>query len=399
MEYPRTGAFMVRACTALLDRLDEVVDRVVTEIEQVEPVYGELRLVEREELRRSNKANLSAVLGFLAGKPGVHTSTPRDTGYRRAEIGVPLPAVLRAYRIGSGVVWDELLAETRDDPDDNRALLTAAAEVWQLVDDYSQALTAGYQEAVAEQLRRDARAHDAALDALLTGQVEGARLWECARTLGLPPQGTYAVVAATDAEAAEALPGIAKTLSVLGVSSAWRVRAVGQVGIVVLTPRFTEQRLLAILSERAIGRVGISSPFPTLTEAPAALRQSELACAATQPGSREVLRYDDALLPVLLAGSPEVATALSRTVLGPVLALPAHDRETLLDTLRAWFAHDGEVSAIAAAQFCHRNTVRLRLNRVATLTGRRLTSPRSATEIQLALEAHRIFGGGSARQA
>ncbi|WP_330179350.1 helix-turn-helix domain-containing protein [Nocardia sp. NBC_01503] len=395
MNTPNTlpGGFVARASTALLERIDDVVDRVAAEIERAEPVYGSLHAVTPEDLRRANRANLESILGHLAGRREAGIAAPRSTGHRRAETGVPLPAVLRAYRIGSGVVWDELLAMAGDDPVASRELLDIASHVWKLVDDYSQALTDGYQETVAEQLRRDARAHDAALDALLSGQVDGARLWEFARTLGIPAQGSYVVVASTTGTAAsEALPGVDKGLSMLGVSSAWRVRADSHIGIIALTTRFTEPRLRALLAERSVGRVGISSTFGTLVDASAALRQAELACAATQPGSHQVLGYDDALIPVLVAGSPEVSSALARSILGPILALPEHDREVLLETMRTWFEEDGEVSAVAAALFCHRNTVRFRINRVAELTGRRLTEPRAATEIHLALEARRILG-------
>ncbi|WP_306362860.1 CdaR family transcriptional regulator [Nocardia sp. CC227C] len=388
--YPPDG-FVARACAALLDRIDEVVAVVAAEIERAEPVYGTQRLVGGDDLRRNNRENLGAILRYLAGYPGgLGTAMPRETGYRRAQDGVPLPAVLRAYRIGTGVVWNQLLTMTDHDPTAERELLDAASEVWKLVDEYSQAMTTGYQEAVAERLRSDARAHDAALDALLTGHADGARMWECARTLGLPASGQFVVVvAATDA--VNVTPGVGKSLAMLGVASAWRVRVDSHAGIIALTPRFTDQRLCSALTERAVGRVGISSPYTGLTETPAALRQAELACAATEPGSHEVIRYRDALIPMLLAGSPEVASALADSVLAPILALPAHDRDTLLDTARMWFAHDGEVSTVASALYCHRNTVRFRVNRIADLTGRRLSSPRAATEIQLALEACRIL--------
>lgn len=395
MSTPRNPpvGFVARASADLLERLEIFIDRVATEIEQAEPVYGRNHAVSPDELRRTSYDNLRDVLSYLAGEPNPGTAAPHATGQRRAEAGVPLPAVLRAYRIGAGVVWDALVEMAGQDPESNRELLLMASEVWRLVDDYSQALTAGYQETVAERQRRDARAQDAALDAVLTGQTEGARLRECAAILGLPVQGGFVVVAAsTGGTTAEALPGIDKALSMLGVPSAWRARADSHVGIVSLTTRFTEARLHSLLTERTVGRVGISTGFSALTDAATGLRQADLACAATQPGAHEVLRYDDALIPVLLVGAPEVAAALTHSVLGPLLALPEHDREALLDTIRAWFTHEGEVSAVAAALFCHRNTVRFRLNRVAELTGRRLSAPHAATEVHLALEAHRLLG-------
>ncbi|WP_280441873.1 PucR family transcriptional regulator [Nocardia brasiliensis] len=391
--HPRPDGFVARACAALLDRIDEVVLEVAAAIESTEPVYGARDLVSTAELHQNNRTNLVAILSYLTGSADAPTAAPHETGRRRAEQGVPLPPVLRAYRIGTRVVWDALLAAAGSDLEANRELLSMASQVWQLVDDYSQALTAGYQEAVAERDRRDARAHDAAFDALLAGQVDGPRLWDCARTLRLPQQGSYVVVVAADAEV---VPGVAEALAVLGVSSAWRVRLDNQIGVVALTPRFTPERLATSLRERRCGRIGVSSPFSALTEAPAALRQAEITCAAAIPG--EVLHHDQALVPVLLASAPEVAAALRAAVLGAVLALPEHDRAVLLTTVQAWFDHDGEIAAVAAALYCHRNTVRFRLNRVAELTGRRLSAPVAAAQVHLALQAHRILAGATERR-
>ncbi|MFQ6331737.1 PucR family transcriptional regulator [Nocardia sp. CWNU-33] len=390
------GSFVTRASAALLQRLDGIADRLTAQIEQAESFYGGAGLVASQDLWLSNRANLGAALAYLSRHTAPSTAAPRDTGRRRAEAGVPLPSVLRAYRIGGEVIWDELLAEAGDDSRANQELLAVATEIWRLMDEYSQALTVGYQEAITAQVRRDAGAHDAAMDALFSGQTDGARLWECARTLGLPAHGEFVVAAAsTETAATEALPGIDTALSMLGVASAWRLRMDTHIGIISLTARFTAERLCALLAERAVDRIGVSSAFTTLPETPVALHQAELACAAAHPGSGEVLRYEEALIPVLLAGSPAVSGALAEAVLGPILALPAHDRDTLLTTVCEWFERDGDVAAVAAALFCHRNTVRLRLSRVAQLTGRRLATPRAATEIDLALRAHRILGGNT----
>ncbi|MRH90729.1 hypothetical protein GFY24_25375 [Nocardia sp. SYP-A9097] len=390
-------SFVARASAALLRRLDGITDRLTGQIEQAESFYGSAGLVSSEELWRSNHTNLGAVLRYMSGQGALETTAPRETGNRRAQTGVPLPSVLRAYRLGGELIWDELLAEAGSDAVAKEELLTVASEIWRLTDQYSQTLTIGYQQAVTEQVRRDARAHDAAMDALLTGRVDGARQWECARTLGLPPQGEFVVVAAsTDDAAQDALPGIDTALSLLGVASAWRLRVDVHLGIVSLTPRFTIDRLCGLLRERGAGSIGVSSVAATLPELPMGLRQAELACAAVESGLSRVQRYETALIPVLLAGSPEVATALTSTVLGPILTLAAHDRDTLLTTLRAWFEHDGDIAAAAAALFCHPNTVRLRLNRIARLTGRRLGAPHTVTEFDLALRAHRIHGGAPA---
>ena len=52
-----------------------------------------------------------------------------------------------------------------------------------------------------------------------------------------------------------------------------------------------------------------------------------------------------------------------------------------------WLACGGFVDTAAKTLFCHPNTVRYRLNRVAEHTGRSLTDPRAVTELILALQA------------
>jgi DNA-binding PucR family transcriptional regulator len=65
---------------------------------------------------------------------------------------------------------------------------------------------------------------------------------------------------------------------------------------------------------------------------------------------------------------------------------PAHDRDVLLDTVEAWPDHDGSINQIARHMFCHPNTVRQRLRRLETHTGRSVNNPRDATELFIALD-------------
>jgi DNA-binding PucR family transcriptional regulator len=83
---------------------------------------------------------------------------------------------------------------------------------------------------------------------------------------------------------------------------------------------------------------------------------------------------------------------MAAAVLGRVLALPAHDRDLLLDTLAAWYETGGNVNRSADRLYCHRNTVRYRLNRLSALTGRPPTEPYAAAETAIALQAYRLHG-------
>jgi DNA-binding PucR family transcriptional regulator len=135
----------------------------------------------------------------------------------------------------------------------------------------------------------------------------------------------------------------------------------------------------------------VSERFSSLATAPRALRQARVACLAAAPDSKVVLRYEDEPVAIMLASAPEAGSAFAQSVLGPVLAQPAADRELLLGTLRSWFAQGASTSAAAEQLFVHRNTVRYRLRRVEELTGRSLADPAVIGQFHFAMEAIRIF--------
>lgn len=60
--------------------------------------------------------------------------TSRRIGEVRAEQGVPLDAVLHAFRMGGAMVWQDLVDETAcRHPEDIRLLVHVAADVWNFV--------------------------------------------------------------------------------------------------------------------------------------------------------------------------------------------------------------------------------------------------------------------------
>ena len=65
----------------------------------------------------------------------------------------------------------------------------------------------------------------------------------------------------------------------------------------------------------------------------------------------------------------------------------------LLDTLAAFLASDGSPTRAADELYCHRNTVMHRLRRIESVTGRKVTDPRSRLLWQLALLGTAARGG------
>jgi hypothetical protein len=374
----------------LLDRVDEIAASLAQQTMKEVPAYR--AAVPMEDLRETTTANLAALLGRMCGAASSDIDAPVITGKRRAVQGVPLHEVLHSFRIGGLYIWRELVDAAEGNQETVVELGAAASEMWAIVDEFSQVIGDAYRETIAEQSRADASVRRALLEALLDGRLgDGSALWECAETLGLPPHGSFVVVAAETAQAGrEALPGVEAKLRRRDVRFAWLTRFGHQLGVVTLTPRFGIDALCAELLELSTGRIGVSDTFDTLQHTTDALRHAKLACAAATPRTRDLVRYEQAPLAVFVANAPEAALTLARTVLGPVLDLPSESRDPLLDALRAWFAAGGSAADAAETLFCHPNTIRYRLRRITALTGRQLSDPGMLAELHVALEAVRI---------
>lgn len=378
----------------LLTMVDDLARELADRIRRAEGHYRRADGVPADDLWESCRNNLRHILTQLAGDAPLDVEAARATGQRRAEQGVPLPAILHAYRIGGRYVWDTLVAHAEDNDAAREALFRTAGDVWTIIDDYSEALIEAYRETIADQAGHNLQVRNAVLTSLLDGSLgDGSRVWECAAMLNLPHQGTFVVVVAETLRAGdEALPGVEIALRRHDVASAWRLETARQVGVVAVRAPTAVTKICEQIAPLARGRVGVSETYTHLDQSAAALRQAQVACAAATPGTPELLRYEQHPTAVLLASVPELARNIANAILGPVLALPAADRKGLLDTMRAWFAEHGSASATAARMHMHRNTVHYRLRRVETLTGRDFTKPTDVGELHLALESIRILG-------
>jgi PucR C-terminal helix-turn-helix domain/GGDEF-like domain len=380
----------------LLARIDDLTTQLSEQIQKAEAFYRDGQVVPLDDLRQSCQENLEHILTQLAGAAPHRVEPARKTGRRRAEQGVPLPPILHAYRIGGRYIWDTLITHADTSTTVRDALLRTAADIWTIIDIYSEAVTEAYRETIAEQAHRNAQIRAAALSSLLDGDVrDESRLWESAAMLRLPHQGTFVVVAAETPEpGVEALPGVENALRRHDAGSAWRLDHGTYVGVVSVRPPFTVAKLCQQLCMLATGRVGVSEAYANLDQTAAALRQAQVACLAATPRSRELVRYEQQPIAVLLASVPELSANVARAVVGPLLDLPTPERGVLLETLRTWFAESGSANAVAARLHVHRNTVHHRLRRVENLTGRNLTQPTAVGELHLALESIRILNIG-----
>ncbi|MGQ4731426.1 PucR family transcriptional regulator [Streptomyces sp. Ju416(a)] len=405
-----------RAARVLVASLPALTDRLVEALYAQEPAYRTAIDSDRaevwQEVHHSLRHNVGSLIQPREFRESAHR-TSRWIGEIRAEQGVPLDAVLHAFRMGGAMVWQDLVDETaRRDPDDIRLLVHVAADVWNFVDEHCGVVADAYRQAERRQSWRRENRQRLMVAALLDGTARIADLAEAAEMLGLPEQGRYAVlavaggvaaggagsgagagVAAASRAGAAARPPVELPVGAPGATALWHPGPDAEFAILPLTGSPGELgELAAALGVPAGTRAGIGSAVDGLAALGDARRLAETALRAC-PASGGTVLLDEHLPDALVVSCPALAGALADRVLGPLDRLDPADRDVIVETLTAWLDADGSAQRAGARLYCHRNTVLNRLRRFEQLTGRCLTRPRDAVEVSLALAGRRLLGG------
>ncbi|NUP25813.1 MAG: helix-turn-helix domain-containing protein [Nocardia sp.] len=378
---------------ALADSVEAMTDVLVDRIAAADISYSEPGLLTHDQLHRTCLENLTTVIGALAGAGPLRLQPARDAGRLKAEQGIPVASLLHAYRLGGRLIWEELTKWSAG-PGDAR-LHDLATRLWELVDLYSDAAVEAYRETEILLAHSDAQVQSRLVRTLFDDHSGNpARVLEVLRTLGFPERGAFAV-AAIDTEPTAPLP--AKLIAALrdaGVRSVWDAQIDAYLGLLSAASEAGIERAAATLSTFVGDRIGLSAVVTTPLSITAAVTEARLASRSVRPGSPAVVRFGDEPAAHLLIAVPEAGRRAAAQILGPVLDLPAGERDDLIEVLEAWFRCGGSAAAVAETIHCHRNTVRYRLRKIRDLTGRDTTDPRQSAELFLALEALTLLGPG-----
>ncbi|WP_187366451.1 PucR family transcriptional regulator [Trebonia kvetii] len=386
MSHHEAAAAIVAAVRTGLPGLTE---RVVTRIRAEIPFYATHDVVAPDDLRDSVSANVGYILDSLTGTATANLSAPHATGRTRAAQGVPLAEMLTAYRLGVAELWTELVTAARSLPGVHAEdVIDLAGAVFAVQNTYSDAALDAYRDEAREILRARERERAALVEVILTGTTAKGALWEVANALRLPLDGVFLVIAAETELGHDPIPHAESALAVIDVRSVWRLDAEVSLGVLSLPDRSRNGAVLGVLDRHATGRIGASPVFAELHQAGWGLQLARLALGSPAGGSK-VTQFRDSPIDLLVAAAPHAALQAARAVLGALLRLPGEELELLLGTFEAWVRASGSATVAGAELYCHPNTVRYRLRRIESATGRTLANPGEVAELVTAVRAWR----------
>ena len=134
-------------------RVDDLARRVAAAIRSEVDFYRQTDVIPEDQLLADTTANPRYVFAALQEGSAFDTSPAVTTGHNRAQAGVPLPAVMDAFRVASHVLWGVMIDLARSAPGVGaEALLRATALFWQAQDRYTDAMTSAYRQQATQQI-------------------------------------------------------------------------------------------------------------------------------------------------------------------------------------------------------------------------------------------------------
>lgn len=392
--------------TALGRRVDGVSDDVVAYVVARMPELGAAadgRVV--ADTAESARANIGAIAAMFAyGIPSTTIEPPHGAvTFARAMIrrGVGLPAILRAYRVGHGALWDAWMALAATEIGDPELLAAVLRATSSFMFEYMDAVCVALVHECDAERRRWARTAAAARAATARMLLEGgpADVDAASRALGYELGRHHIALIlwrdphdddAGDALLEQSARGLASALGCAdpllvpagsGVLWAWAgsYAPFDPAALRALPERAPDARVRIALGAPGTGSDGFRTSHE---QADRTLRVLTLTRA--RPGA--VARYEDVAFLAALCADPGQARAFAALELGP-LAAEDPAAATLRATLAA-FLESGCSHVRAARRLrVHEKTVTARVRRAEALLGHRVDARRRELAAALLVRA------------
>jgi len=349
----------------------------------------------REDTREVTAALIRTWLTILAtGEPATDDMLLpiRHEARRRAVQGIDLQSLLRAYRVGTRVIWRELLAAPGWAEPGMAGLVSRVAE---RALDYAHTLATEVATAYMTEVQDAARVlkycRSAMLDAILAG-LEPEH-FTGPKELCLP----HCVVVA------QVKPGLSR-VQLEEIGQAFRKRAdaglwtIRYCSVVAAIPQPApaardelRQHLAGLIRAGKIMAAGIGGRSETAAETRSSYQEAAAALRAGSClglGCTAVYDYREFAPLIALMSEPGQADRFTAAVLEPLAELAS--RGWVLPTVEAYLARQGHLKEIAAALDVHPNTVKYRLRELRPYIGSSLSDGDHPATVLLALRVRRL---------
>jgi len=404
-----SGALAPRAAEISAD----IYQLIVREIPQLRGDKRVLTLLEASV--GENVATMLHVLEHGIDLEKVHApAAAQEYARRLAQRGVPIAALLRAYRIGSARFQDWCLEELGRSTDQASVIsatgLRIAAVTARYIDRVSEELVSAYEAEKENWLRNLSAARAARVRALLSGERTDLESSEAILGYRLRQHHVGVVCWAGDAEAGGgALARLERATIELGrraggggrplflpqdEASAWAWLPLGARDTFSLPAAGTCAAEAADGIRFALGAPGAGVAGFRRTHQQA-LGAHAVALAAG-PSGQPLTSFAEVAPLALMSGSIELIRAWVTETLGPLADDDDH-HSTLRDTLRVFLQEGGSFKATAERLTLHKNTVQYRVRKAEESLGRPVGEDR--LNVGLALLASQWLGAAVLRRA
>jgi hypothetical protein len=379
------GRAMRRVGEALASRYTEIGQAIAARAFDEIPGYRDAA----PELINDLRAGATATAELLA-RTFAEGSTIRreDLGFlrelaaRRVHQGISLEAFIRAYRVALLAIWDACAEEASRLGLSRAAGFALAGSAIDAIDTITTQAAEAYLREEARLRTQSGRAARDLLERLIGGQpVDPSRRHPAAP--GLDPTGQLLTVVGrveqTTLAVGDALQLARDTLEEsMSLGTARPLAAIRHGELVLITPGSSPRTKIVSLRaarQRTIDehnidvRYGVSVPSQGYASVQQAYREAALSLSYTSPG-RPIVSLDDlSSLECALIGATATTKAIIASKGNNLRALPADDLATAVKTIRAFADADLNVAKAAQQMHVHPNTVRYRLEQIATRTG------------------------------
>jgi hypothetical protein len=385
MEARNHGRAMRRVGEALAARYAEIGRAIAARIVDEIPGYGDAAPELINDLRAGATATVEVLARTQADGEAVRREDVvfvRELAARRVHQGVSLEVFVHAYRVALLAYWDACAEEAARLRISREAGFALARSAIDAIDTITTQAAEAYLREENRLRTQSGRAARDLVERLIDGQpVDPGRRHPAAP--GLDPTGQLLTavgrVEQTTLAVGDALQLARDTLEANMSLGTVRPLATIRHGELVLISGGTSPRAkiasLSAARQRTIEehridvRYGVSVPSQGFASVQQAYREAALSLSYTSAG-RPVVSLDElSALECALIGATAATKAMIASKGNNLRALPDDELAVTVETIRAFSGADLSVAKAAEQMHVHPNTVRYRLQRIATKTG------------------------------